>query len=67
MKKVWKIVWAFTLILVLLSIVFPVYMMLQFSISDRDSFITGGEYSPPFWPFHPILRCTEQCSAMQGW
>jgi ABC-type sugar transport system, permease component len=56
MKKVWKIVWAFTLILVLLSIVFPVYMMLQFSISDRDSFITGGEYPPPFWPFHPTLE-----------
>jgi ABC-type glycerol-3-phosphate transport system permease component len=56
MKKVWKIVWALTLILVLLSIVFPVYMMFQFSISDRDSIITGGEYSPPFWPFHPTLE-----------
>ena len=55
MEKIWKILWAFTLLLVLISIVLPVYMMFQFSISDRDSIITGGEYPPPWFPFHPTF------------
>ncbi len=40
---------------VLFFIVFPLFMMTKYSISDRESIVTGGEYPEPFFPFRPTL------------
>ncbi len=42
--------------MVLFSILFPLFMMTKYSISDRESIITGGKYPEPFFPFQPNLK-----------
>ena len=41
---------------VLFFILFPLFMMTKYSISDRESIVTGGEYPEPFLPFQPTLE-----------
>jgi multiple sugar transport system permease protein len=41
---------------VLFFIIFPLFMMTKYSISDRESIVTGGEYPEPFFPFFPTLE-----------
>jgi ABC-type glycerol-3-phosphate transport system permease component len=41
---------------VLFFIVFPLFMMTKYSISDRESIVTGGKYPEPFFPFKPTLE-----------
>jgi multiple sugar transport system permease protein len=41
---------------VLFFIIFPLFMMTKYSISDRESIVTGGEYPEPFFPFQPTLE-----------
>ena len=36
---------------VLFFILFPIFILVKYSISDRESIITGGKYPEPFWPF----------------
>lgn len=47
--------WLLGLVLSLFFVIFPVYVLLKYSISDRASIITGGMYPEPFWPFKPNL------------
>ncbi len=37
-------------------IIFPIFILFKYSISDRDSVVTGGKYPEPFWPFDPNFR-----------
>ncbi len=37
--------------IVLFFILFPIFVLVKYSISDRESIITGGKYPEPFWPF----------------
>jgi multiple sugar transport system permease protein len=41
---------------VLFVIIFPLFMMVKYSISDRESIVTGGRYAEPFFPFKPTLE-----------
>lgn len=49
------IVWCLMLLIMLLIILFPIYVMMKYSIADRASIITGGKYPEPLWPFKPNL------------
>ncbi|MFS0864605.1 carbohydrate ABC transporter permease [Fredinandcohnia sp. 179-A 10B2 NHS] len=56
MKKKWsieKIFWLFLMVFSILIVLFPIYIMFKYSISDRASWITGGKYPIPWWPFDP--------------
>jgi multiple sugar transport system permease protein len=48
--------------LVLFFIIFPLFMMTKYSVSDRESIITGGKYPEPFFPFKPNLEMFEALS-----
>jgi ABC-type glycerol-3-phosphate transport system permease component len=37
--------------IVLFFILFPIFVLIKYSVSDRESIITGGKYPEPFWPF----------------
>ena len=37
--------------IVLFFILFPIFILVKYSVSDRESIITGGKYPEPFWPF----------------
>jgi multiple sugar transport system permease protein len=41
---------------VIFFILFPLFMMTKYSISDRESIVTGGEYPEPLFPFRPTLE-----------
>lgn len=58
MKKIKadKIIWLLLLILSIFLVIFPIYIMFKYSISDRRSWITGGEYPVPWWPFKPTFE-----------
>ncbi|WDU82453.1 hypothetical protein [Caloramator sp. Dgby_cultured_2] len=51
-----KIIWLLLLILSIFLVIFPIYIMFKYSISDRRSWITGGEYPVPWWPFKPTFE-----------
>ncbi|MFZ5967489.1 MAG: carbohydrate ABC transporter permease [Bacillota bacterium] len=51
-KTVWLVLTIFSLIMVAL----PIYIMFKYSISDRSSWITGGKYPVPWWPFKPTFE-----------
>ncbi len=50
-----RILWLFCLIIAILIVLFPIYMMLKYSISDKSSIVTGGEVIP-LWPYAPTLQ-----------
>lgn len=58
MKKIKadKIIWLILLILSIFLVIFPIYIMFKYSISDRRSWITGGEYPVPWWSFKPTFE-----------
>ena len=41
---------------VLFFILFPIFILVKYSISDRASIVTGGKYPEPFWPFSVDLE-----------
>lgn len=51
-----KILWFVLLLLALVAILFPIYIILKYSISDKASWVTGGKYAVPWWPFEPTLE-----------
>ncbi|HEY8348132.1 MAG TPA: carbohydrate ABC transporter permease [Symbiobacteriaceae bacterium] len=51
--------WWLGLFVALFVVVFPIYVMFKYSISDRASIITGGMYPEPLWPFHPTTEMFE--------
>ncbi|QUI24728.1 carbohydrate ABC transporter permease [Vallitalea pronyensis] len=58
MRKKWtvqKTIWFFMIILSLVLVLLPIYIMFKYSISDRASWITGGQYPVPWFPFKPNL------------
>lgn len=52
-RNVQKIIWLLMIILCLALVLLPIYIMFKYSISDRASWITGGEYPIPWFPFNP--------------
>lgn len=42
--------------IVILFIIFPIFILFKYSISDRNSIVTGGKYPEPFWPFNPNFK-----------
>ena len=48
-----RIIWLIILLFMMLMILFPIYVMFKYSISDRTSIVTGGKYPTPLWPFKP--------------
>lgn len=59
MNKKWnleKTVWLVLTILSLVVVLLPIYIMFKYSISDRSSWITGGQYPVPWWPFKPTFE-----------
>ncbi len=46
--------------LFLVAVLIPPFLLFKYSISDKESVVTGGEYPQPFWPFHPTLQLFEQ-------
>lgn len=51
----WEILWLAGMILMIVLITIPIYMLFKYSISDRDSIVTGGEVIP-LWPYHPTFE-----------
>lgn len=41
------------LLIAIFAILFPIYIMFKYSISDRASIVTGGRYPVPLWPKDP--------------
>jgi ABC-type glycerol-3-phosphate transport system permease component len=59
MSRKWsteRIVWFTLMIISLFIVILPIYVMFKYSISDRSSWITGGKYPVPWWPFEPTLE-----------
>ena len=58
MGKKWtlqKTIWLILIILSLILVMLPIYVMFKYSISDRSSWITGGQYPVPWFPFEPTF------------
>ncbi len=53
--KLSKITWIILIIVSLSLVLLPIYVMFKYSISDRSSWITGGKYPVPWFPFNPTL------------
>lgn len=59
MNKKWnieKVIWFLLTILSIFLVILPIYVMFKYSISDRSSWITGGRYPVPWWPFKPTFE-----------
>jgi ABC-type glycerol-3-phosphate transport system permease component len=59
MTKKWnlqKTVWLLLIVLSLIMVILPIYIMFKYSISDRSSWITGGKYPVPWFPFKPTFE-----------
>lgn len=50
-----RIVWKLGIIFTVFMIIFPVYLLIKYSISDSASINTGGA-PVPLWPYNPTLR-----------
>ncbi len=50
-----KLIWGLVLIGCLFVIISPLYIMLKYSVSDKDAIVTGGKYPIPLWPFDPNM------------
>jgi len=46
-----KLIKTLVIFIVLFFILFPIFILVKYSVSDRESIITGGKYPEPFWPF----------------
>jgi ABC-type glycerol-3-phosphate transport system permease component len=44
------------ILIVLFFILSPIFVLFKYSISDKESIITGGKYPEPFWPFSVDLE-----------
>lgn len=53
--KLSKLAWVVLIALSLFLVLLPIYVMFKYSISDRASWITGGKYPVPWFPFNPTL------------
>ena len=51
-----KVIWLMLIIISLILVILPIYVMFKYSISDRSSWITGGQYPIPWWPFEPTFE-----------
>jgi multiple sugar transport system permease protein len=49
-------VWFLALVVILIATLLPLYVMFKYSISDKASWVTGGNYPVPWWPFSPTLE-----------
>ncbi|HYE82633.1 MAG TPA: carbohydrate ABC transporter permease [Clostridia bacterium] len=58
MSRKWnleKMIWLLLIIVSLIAAILPIYIMFKYSVSDRSSWITGGKYPVPWWPFKPTF------------
>ncbi|OCA87876.1 hypothetical protein A8F94_08540 [Bacillus sp. FJAT-27225] len=51
-----KVIWFSLMVMSILVVLFPIYIMFKYSISDRTSWVTGGKYPIPWWPFEPTME-----------
>lgn len=51
-----KIAWFIFLLLTIIIICIPMYIIFKYSISDKSSWVTGGKYPVPWWPFHTTFQ-----------
>ncbi len=49
-----KLIWGFTVLMVVIGILAPIYMLLKYSISDMSTINTGGR-PIPLWPNRPTV------------
>lgn len=49
--RVGRLLKTLVILTVLFFILFPIFILVKYSISDKESIITGGKYPEPFWPF----------------
>ncbi len=54
-----NIVWFIMMVACLFMVLFPLYIMFKYSISDRTTWITGGLYAIPWWPNEPTFEMYE--------
>ncbi len=54
-----KVVWFILMVISLFVVLFPLYIMFKYSISDRSTWITGGQYAIPWWPNAPTFEMYE--------
>lgn len=55
-KNIGFILWIIGIIIMLFLIFLPPYIMFKYAISDRASFVTGGLYPEPLFPFKPTFE-----------
>jgi len=46
-----KLLRTLIILVVLFFILFPIFILVKYSVSDKESIVTGGKYPEPFWPF----------------
>ncbi len=51
-----NIIWFILMVACLFMVMFPIYIMFKYSISDRSTWITGGLYAIPWWPNEPTFE-----------
>ena len=47
------ILWVVMLVCTLIATLIPLYILIRYAISDKASWVTGGRYPVPIWPFAP--------------
>lgn len=60
MRKHQGAAWTLGLLILLVAVLLPPFILVKYSISDKSSIVTGGEYPQPFWPYHPTFRLFDQ-------
>lgn len=51
-----KLLKTLVILIVLFFILSPIFVLFKYSISDKESIITGGKYPEPLWPFSVDLE-----------
>ena len=51
-----KLLKTLAVLLIVFFILFPIFILVKYSVSDKASLVTGGKYPEPFWPFSPNLE-----------
>lgn len=51
-----RTLWVISMIFTVLITLFPLYIMIKYSFSDKASWATGGKYPVPWWPFEPTVE-----------
>lgn len=50
-----RIIWILGIVIMIIIVLFPIFVMFKYSISDRASVVTGGR-PIPLWPYEPTIE-----------